>query len=202
MNLPRKEMEIQSEETLVVNNIAPILKAFVNHVDGNSHTFVSYYVFMGLCTFSPSWRLLTIILLHFTFVSPNTESTTQKKQGLRADRPDFKVLIGDKEASFGEVTGRSQRADKAKNGWDLWRLVRFGKSVLDEGAPMVPLIQVIYDEGTIYRHFVRIRGVMVLAEVGVFTVPMHLNNVGALQASLPVLNWYQVMMNTTDKVRC
>lgn len=158
---------------------------------------------MGLCTFSPSWRLLTIILLHFTFVSPNTESTTQRKQGLKADRPDFKVLIGDKEASFGEVTGRSQRADKAKNGWDLWRLVRFGKSVLDEGAPMVPLIQVIYDEGIIYRHFVRIRGVMVLAEVGVFTVPMHLNNVGALQASLPVLNWYQVMMmNTTDKVHC
>ncbi|KAF8922956.1 hypothetical protein BGZ47_005195, partial [Haplosporangium gracile] len=71
MNLPRKEKEIQSEETLVVNNIAPILKAFVNHVDDEIHT-------------------------HF----PNTESTTQKKQGLKADRPDFKVLIGDKEASF------------------------------------------------------------------------------------------------------
>lgn len=38
MNLPRKEMEIQSEETLVVNNIAPILKAFVNHVDDEIHT--------------------------------------------------------------------------------------------------------------------------------------------------------------------
>ncbi|KAF9082681.1 hypothetical protein BGX29_003682, partial [Mortierella sp. GBA35] len=162
MNLPRKEMEMQSEETLVVNNIAPILKTFVNHVDDDIHT-------------------------HF----PNTESTTQKRQGLKADRPDFKVLIGDREASFGEVIGRCQRADKAKNGWDLWRLVRFGKSVLDEGAPMVPLIQIIYDEGTIYRHFVKIRGVMVLAEVGVFTVPMHLNNVGSLQASLPVLNWYQ-----------
>ncbi|KAF8923171.1 hypothetical protein BGZ58_003282 [Dissophora ornata] len=56
---------------------------------------------------------------------------------------------------------------------------------------MVPLIQIIYDEGTIYRHFVRIRGVMVLAEVGVFAVLMHLNNVGSLQASLPVLCWYQ-----------
>ncbi|KAF9081335.1 hypothetical protein BGX23_000988, partial [Mortierella sp. AD031] len=172
MNLPHKEMEIQSEETLVVNNIAPILKAFVNHVDDEIHT-------------------------HF----PNTESTTQKKQGLKADRPDFKVLIGDKEASFGEVTGRSQRTDKAKNGWDLWRLVRFGKSVLDEGAPMVPLMQAIYDEGTIYRHFVRIRGVMVLAEVGVFTVPMHLNNVGALQASLPVLNWYQEAVKWLEQNR-
>ncbi|KAG0371464.1 hypothetical protein BGX24_001629 [Mortierella sp. AD032] len=135
MNLPRKEMEMQSEETLVVNNIAPILKAFVNHVDDEIHT-------------------------HF----PNTESTTQKKQGLKADRPDFKVLIGDKEASFGEVTGRSQRADKAKNGWDLWRLVRF-------------------------------------AEVGVFTVPMHLNNVGALQASLPVLNWYQEAVKWLEQNR-
>ncbi|KAG0078386.1 hypothetical protein BGZ90_005349 [Linnemannia elongata] len=162
MNLPRKEQDMQSEETLVVNNIAPILKTFVNHVEDDIHT-------------------------HF----PNTESTTQKKQGLKADRPDFKVLIGDKEASFGEVTGRCQRTDKAKNGWDMWRLVRFGKSVLDEGAPMVPLIQVIYDEGTIYRHFVKIRGVMVLAEVGVFTVPTHLNQIGSLQASLPVLFWYQ-----------
>ena len=135
-----------------------------------------------------------------TSVSPNTESTTQKKQGLKADRPDFKVLIGNREASFGEVTGRSQRADKAKNGWDLWRLARFGKSVLDEGAPMVPLIQIIYDEGTVYRHFVQTRGIMVLAEVGVFTVPMHLNNVGSLQASLPVLNWYQVTIYPIDKV--
>ncbi|KAF8923172.1 hypothetical protein BGZ58_003283, partial [Dissophora ornata] len=47
MNLPRKEMETQSEETLVVNSIAPILKTFVNH--------------------------------------PNTESTTQKNQGLKAN---------------------------------------------------------------------------------------------------------------------
>ncbi|KAF8927981.1 hypothetical protein BGZ47_001878 [Haplosporangium gracile] len=162
MNLPRKGMEMQSEETLVVSNIAPILKTFVNHVDDDIYT-------------------------HF----PNTESTIQKKQGLKADRPDFKILIGDREAPFGEVTGRSQRADKAKNGWDLWRLVRFRKSVLDEGAPMVPLIHIIYDEGTIYRHFVKIRGVMVLAEVGVFTVPMHLNSLSSLQASLPVLNWCQ-----------
>ncbi|KAG0306493.1 hypothetical protein BGZ98_002269 [Dissophora globulifera] len=119
MNLPRKELEVQSEETLVANNIAPLLRTFVNHVDDDIHT-------------------------HF----PNTESSTQRKQGLKADRPDFKVMIGDKEVSFGEVTGRCQRNDKAKNGWDLWRLVRFGKSVLDEGAPMVPLVQIIYDEAS------------------------------------------------------
>ncbi|KAG0312662.1 hypothetical protein BGZ99_009334 [Dissophora globulifera] len=170
MNLPRKELEVQSEETLVANNIAPLLRTFVNHVDDDIHT-------------------------HF----PNTESSTQRKQGLKADRPDFKVMIGDKEASFGEVTGRCQRGDKAKNGWDLWRLVRFGKSVLDEGAPMVPLVQIIYDEGTIYRHFVRIRGIMVLAEVGVFTIPTHLNSIGSLQASLPVLYWFQVMTSQNQQ---
>ncbi|KAG9061659.1 hypothetical protein KI688_007240 [Linnemannia hyalina] len=116
------------------------------------------------------------------------ESSTQKRQGLKADRPDFKVLIEDREAQFGEVTGRSHRGDRPNNGWDLWRLrlIGFGKSALDEGAPMVPLIQIIYDEGTIHCHFVKIRGVMVLAEVGVFTVLIHLNNVRSLKASLPV----------------
>ncbi|KAF9582769.1 hypothetical protein BGW38_010789, partial [Lunasporangiospora selenospora] len=163
-NLPRKELEVQAEETLVASNIAPILRTFVNHVDDDIHT-------------------------HF----PSTESSTQKRQGLKADKPDFKVMIGDREVSFGEVTGRCQRSDKAKNGWDLWRLVRFGKSVLDEGAQMVPLVQIIYDEGTLYRHFVQIRGIMVLAEVGVFTVPTHLNSIGSFQASLPVLYWYQVI---------
>ncbi|KAF9974396.1 hypothetical protein BGZ65_008747 [Modicella reniformis] len=91
--------------------------------------------------------------MKFTHISQTQSRPRRKKQGFKADRSDFKALIGDKEASFGEVTGRSQRADKAKNGWDLWRFVRFGKSVLDEGAPMVPLIQVLYDEETIYRHF-------------------------------------------------
>ncbi|KAF9186253.1 hypothetical protein BGZ50_002582 [Haplosporangium sp. Z 11] len=162
VNLPRKERSGYSEETLVVNFIAPILRTFLHHTKDDIHT-------------------------HF----PNTESDTQKKQGIRADKPDFKVMISDKEVSFGEVTGHAQRSDKAKNGWDLWRLVRFGKSVLDEGAPMVPLVQVVYDEGTVYRHFVRTRGVMVLAEVGVFTVPMHVNGIGSLQASLPVLYWYK-----------
>ncbi|KAF9996441.1 hypothetical protein BGZ80_007243, partial [Entomortierella chlamydospora] len=117
VNLPRKEQEEQSEETLVANIVAPILRTFLNHVDDD-------------------------IFTHF----PNTESNTQRKQGLKADKPDFKVVIGDKEASFGEVTGRTQRSNKAKNGWDIYRLVRFGKSVLDEGAPMVPLVQIIYDE--------------------------------------------------------
>ncbi|KAF8928480.1 hypothetical protein BGZ58_009625, partial [Dissophora ornata] len=78
-------------------------------------------------------------------------------------------MIGEKEVSFGEVTGPTQRNDKKKNGWDLYRLSQFGTAVLNEGAPVVPLIQVVADVGTVYRHFVKAQGILVLAEVGVFS---------------------------------
>jgi hypothetical protein len=65
---------------------------------------------------------------------------------------------------------------------------------------MVPQIHIIYDEGTLYRHFVKFRGVMVLAEVGVFLVPIYLNNIGSLLTTLPVLIWYQVMNRCTIPV--
>ncbi|KAG0247479.1 hypothetical protein BG011_001417, partial [Mortierella polycephala] len=122
---------------------------------------------------------------------PNTDSRTQKKQGNKPDRPDFKVMIAEKEVSFGEVTGPIQRNDKKKNGWDLYRLSRFGTAVLNEGAPVVPLIQVVADVGTVYRHFVKARGIMVLAEVGVFSVPTTTIHMGALLASLPTLFWFR-----------
>ncbi|KAF9579909.1 hypothetical protein BGW38_003642, partial [Lunasporangiospora selenospora] len=78
-----------------------------------------------------------------------------------------------------------------KNGWDLFRLSRFGTGVLNEGAQVVPLIQVIANEGTVYRHFVKDRGVMVLVEVGTFWVPTTVIHMGALLASLPTLFWFQ-----------
>ncbi|KAG0006485.1 hypothetical protein BGZ80_005269, partial [Entomortierella chlamydospora] len=62
---------------------------------------------------------------------------------------------------------------------------------MDEGAPMVPLIQIVYKTATVYRMFVRTRGVMVLAEVGIFTVPMHLSAVADFQASIQVLEWFK-----------
>ncbi|KAI1316995.1 hypothetical protein EDD11_009154 [Mortierella claussenii] len=122
---------------------------------------------------------------------PNTDSHTQKKQGNKPDRPDFKVMIGEKEVAFGEVTGPVQRNDRRKNGWDLYRLSRFGTAVLNEGAPVVPLVQVIADVGTVYRHFVKARGIMVLAEVGVFSAPTATIHLGALLASLPSLFWFR-----------
>ncbi|KAF9189412.1 hypothetical protein BGZ51_009645, partial [Haplosporangium sp. Z 767] len=160
--LPDREQGGISEETLIANHVSPILRAFAH---------------------DPALE----IFAHF----PNTDSHTQKKQGNKPDRPDFKVMIGVKEVSFGEVTGPTQRNDKKKNGWDLYRLSRFGTAVLNEGAPVVPLIQVIADVGTVYRHFVKARGIMVLAEVGVFSVPTATIHLGALLASLPTLFWFR-----------
>lgn len=139
-------------------------------------------------------RTILTRVLSLYFRSPNTESVTQKNQGLAADKADYVLMIGGKEMSFGEVTGYRQRNDHAKNGIDLWRLVRFGNSVIHEGAPMVPLLQVIYDDGTLYRLFPYIRGVLVLAEVGAISFPTHARSIGSLQASLPVIQWYKVTL--------
>ncbi|KAF9410065.1 hypothetical protein BGZ76_005568, partial [Entomortierella beljakovae] len=162
INLPKKEDPPDAEETLITNFISPILRALLQNTEDE-------------------------IITHF----PNTESKAQKNQGMVPDRPDFKITLGGMESSFGEVTGYQQKTDRSKNGFDLWRLARYGKSVLDEGTPMVPLIQIIYEKGIIYRLVVRARGVMVLAEVGIFTVPMYLNAIATLQTSLPTLEWYK-----------
>ncbi|KAF9405480.1 hypothetical protein BGZ76_006560 [Entomortierella beljakovae] len=36
------------------------------------------------------------------------------------------------------------------------------------------------------------QGVMVLAEVGLFAIPLNLNAIGNFQTSLPVLEWYKI----------
>ncbi|KAG9062632.1 hypothetical protein KI688_004936 [Linnemannia hyalina] len=110
---------------------------------------------------------------------PNTNSRIQTQQGVKPDRPDFKVVIGKKEMAFGEVTDPSQRNDRKKNGWDLYRLSRFGTAVLNQGTEVMPLVQVLAGSGTIYRHFVKGRGIVVLAEVGVFSVPTTTIHMGA-----------------------
>ncbi|KAG0006916.1 hypothetical protein BGZ80_005097 [Entomortierella chlamydospora] len=158
-----------SEETLIANHVSPILRAF---------------------THDPELK----IFAHF----PNTNSRAQTQQGVKPDRPDFKVVAGNKEVAFGEVTGPSQRNDRNKNGWDLYRLARFGTAVLNQGTEVVPLVQVVAGSGTIYRHIVKDRGVMVLAEVGVFSVPTTTIHMGALLASLPALNWLRDCIKWLD----
>ncbi|KAF9079660.1 hypothetical protein BGX27_006138, partial [Mortierella sp. AM989] len=102
-----------------------------------------------------------------------TRNKNSKKKGVKADRPDYKVVIADRESSFGEFTGPAQQNSKAKIGWDLYRLSRFGQCVLDEGTPMVPLIQVISGQGTMYRHIVKTRGIMVLVDSDSHREPVH-----------------------------
>ncbi|KAF9578657.1 hypothetical protein BGW38_005438 [Lunasporangiospora selenospora] len=167
--LPTREQGEMSEETLIANHVSPILRAFAHDPDLE-------------------------IFAHF----PNTNSRAQTQQGVKPDRPDFKVVAGNKEVAFGEVTGPCQRNDRKKNGWDLYRLSRFGTAVLNQGAEVVPLVQVVADSGTIYRHIVKDRGVMVLAEVGVFLVPTTTIHMGALLASLPTLVWFRDCIKWLD----
>ncbi|KAF9274046.1 hypothetical protein BGZ88_003308 [Linnemannia elongata] len=90
------------------------------------------------------------IFAHF----PNTNFNTQKKQGNKPDRPDFKVMIERRKCP-----------------------------------------SVVADVGTVYRHFIKARGIMVLAGVGVFSVPTATIHMGALLASLPTLFWHQPSCN-------
>ncbi|KAG0221949.1 hypothetical protein BGW41_006288 [Actinomortierella wolfii] len=118
---------------------------------------------------------------------PNTESTTQKRQGLRADRPDIRVMAFEKEVCWGEVTGPAQETNSAKNQWDIYRLARFGKSFLDEGHGMAPLIQIIYSNASYFRLSVKTRGLMLLEEVGTFVVPTTTATIPSLFATIPTL---------------
>ncbi|KAF9166435.1 hypothetical protein BGX21_001131 [Mortierella sp. AD011] len=133
--LPRKEVDT-SESDLVSNYISPILRNILHKPDEEIRT---------------------------TF--PNTESTTQKSQGLEADKPDFVLKIAKKEIAFGEVT--------------------------------------VYDDAILYRLLPKIRGVLVLAEVGSISIPTHVRAIGSLQSSLPVLMWMKIVIFTTaEKTIC
>ncbi|KAF9915938.1 hypothetical protein FBU30_001616 [Linnemannia zychae] len=118
---------------------------------------------------------------------PNTESTTQKRQGLKADRPDIRAMAFEKEVCWGEVTGPAQETNTAKNQWDTYRLVRFGKAFLDEGHAMAPLIQVIYSNASYFRLSAKTRGLMLLEEVGMFIVPTTTATIPSLFATIPTL---------------
>ncbi|KAG9067142.1 hypothetical protein KI688_011923 [Linnemannia hyalina] len=118
---------------------------------------------------------------------PNTNSTTQKQQNLRADRPDIRAMLSGREVLWGEITGPTQTGNKAKNLWDTFKLVRFGKSFIADGNDHAPLVQVIGSHGTYMRVFIKVRGVMVLEQVGTFTVPTSKAMVPSLVATLPTL---------------
>ncbi|KAF9085301.1 hypothetical protein BGX27_003505, partial [Mortierella sp. AM989] len=79
---------------------------------------------------------------------PNTNSTTQKQQNLRADRPDLRAKLSGQEILWGEITGPMQTGSKAKNLWDMFKLARFGKAFIIDGNDSAPLVQIFGSFGT------------------------------------------------------
>ena len=130
--------------------------------------------------------ILRATFLHLTS-SPNTESTTQKSQGLKPDRPDIRAVAYGKEVCWGEVTGPSQETFDAKNQWDTYRLARFGKSFLDAGNNVAPLLQIVYSNASYLRLSPKTRGIFLLEEVGTFIIPTTITMIPSLFATIPTL---------------
>ncbi|KAF9413942.1 hypothetical protein BGZ76_004963, partial [Entomortierella beljakovae] len=122
------------------------------------------------------------------FDPPQTQIVSfRKKQGIKPDRPDVSIKVQGHEVLFGEVTGPHQQSCESKNKWDLFRLIRFGKSFLDDGNPVAPIIQFIYSKGKYMRLKEKTRGMYLLEEVGAFTIPTTIATISSLVMSLPVL---------------
>ncbi|KAF9908526.1 hypothetical protein BX616_000114 [Lobosporangium transversale] len=140
-SLPDEMDRSVSEVTFTVNYVAPVLNSILRI---NGRTDVQY---------------------------PNTESSVQKRQGLKPDRPDILLKVFGHEIMCGEITGPCRATCKAKTNWDLFRLARFGKSYLDKGNDAVPLLRVVHDSGLAMKLISQARGVYLLERVGWFTIP-------------------------------
>ncbi|KAG0023831.1 hypothetical protein BGZ80_007853 [Entomortierella chlamydospora] len=123
---------------------------------------------------------------------PNTNSSTQKHQNLRADRPDLRAKFSGQEILWGEITGPTQAGCKVKNLWDMYKLARFGKAFIVAGNDSAPLVQIIGSLGTYMRLYMKMRGVMILEEVGTFVVPTYKAMIPSLVATLPTLELLKV----------
>lgn len=99
----------------------------------------------------------------------------------------MRAIAFEKEVCWGEVTGPAQETNEAKNMWDMYRLVRFGKAFLDAGNDTAPLFQVIYSNASYMRLTTRTRGIFLLEEIGVFVVPTTIAMIPSLFATLPTL---------------
>ncbi|KAI8605832.1 hypothetical protein EDD21DRAFT_410771 [Dissophora ornata] len=112
--------------------------------------------------------------------------------------PDIIGKVADQEVLFGEITGPRQTSHTAKNAWDAFRLARFGKSFLDSGNSVAPLIQIIGNSGTYMRLVVRTRGMYLLQEVGTFEIPSKVSAVATFLATLQTLELTKIAANEMD----
>ncbi|KAF9426345.1 hypothetical protein BGZ76_002807, partial [Entomortierella beljakovae] len=130
---------------------------------------------------------------------PNTNSTTQKQQNHRADRPDIRAKLSEQELLWGEITGPKQAGNKAKNLWDMFKLVRYGKAFIVAGNDSAPLVQVIGNLGTYMRLYIKVRGVMVLEEAGIFIIPTFKAMVPSFVATLPTLELLKINLRKMSR---
>ncbi|KAG0050424.1 hypothetical protein BGZ83_004800 [Gryganskiella cystojenkinii] len=118
---------------------------------------------------------------------PNKNCATQKRLGMKPDRPDLSVVVGETEVAFGEITGPSKQKSTWKNNWDFYRTVRYGKAFLDTGRKIAPLFQIIYTRGTYMRLKEATRGMFVLEEVGAFTIPVTVEMITLFMTNIQTL---------------
>ncbi|KAF9349229.1 hypothetical protein BGX34_001914 [Mortierella sp. NVP85] len=156
--LPHKADRTIAEGTFVADYVSPIIHGTLGIDDRN-------------------------LSIHF----PNTDSKLQKLQGVKADRPDILIKVRGHEILFGEVIGPMQANNTAKCAWDLFKLTRFAKSVLEAGNRVAPMVQVTYTSGSYLRLYIRTRGMFVLQEVGYFDVPNSISRIPSLIGTLPAL---------------
>ncbi|KAF9090569.1 hypothetical protein BGX27_002221 [Mortierella sp. AM989] len=110
-----------------------------------------------------------------------------KGQGMRPDRPDIVAKIGGRELLLGEVTGPCQETYSAKNAWDLYRLARFGKSLLGDN-PFAPLMQIVHTKGVYMRLTIKERGMFLLERVGTFVIPIPVDMLPSLLGTVQTLS--------------
>ncbi|KAG0247349.1 hypothetical protein BG011_001637 [Mortierella polycephala] len=156
-HLPLDKESRIAEETFVATYIAPILLGTL--------------------------RTNEKVSIHF----PNAVCVTQKDQGMHPDRPDIIAKIGGRELLLGEVTGPCQETYRAKNAWDLYRLARFGKSLLGDN-PFAPLIQIVHTKGTYMRLTIKARGMFLLERVGAFVIPTSVDMLPSLLGTIQTLS--------------
>ncbi|KAF9080279.1 hypothetical protein BGX23_002374 [Mortierella sp. AD031] len=118
---------------------------------------------------------------------PNKDCETQKRQKIKPDRPDLTVVVGKTEIAFGEITGPAKEKSTWKNNWDFYRTVRYGKAFLDAGHKMAPLFQIVYTKGTYMRLKEAKRGMFVLEEVGLFTIPATVEMITTFMTNIQTL---------------
>ncbi|KAF9356970.1 hypothetical protein BGX26_004437 [Mortierella sp. AD094] len=117
---------------------------------------------------------------------PNANAAIHREQGIPPDRADISVKGRGFELCFGKIVGPS-RKKMTKIKWDLYRLTRFGRAMLDAGNPFAPLLHIAHRNEQYLRLIDKARGVFLLEKIGQSTIPTQTNEAAALAAIISTL---------------